>query len=120
MQDKAKAPESIDAYIAEFPEETRAILQAVRAVIREAAPAASEKISWGMPTFYLNGNLVHFAGAKAHLGFYPGESGIRNFTARFDAEGYKYSKGAVQFPYKREIPLALICEIVEFRARENM
>ncbi len=110
---------NIDEYIAQFPEEIQQKMQAVRNVIRETAPEATEKISWAMPTFYLNGNLVHFAAGKSHLGLYPGESGISHFTERFDAEGFKYSKGAVQFPYKREIPFELIKEIVALRVKEN-
>lgn len=109
---------TIDAYIAQFPSEIQATLQTVRTVIREAAPEAQEKISWSMPTFALYGNLVHFAAHKNHLGFYPGASGIEAFKDRL--QGYIWSKGAVQFPYKNPIPYDLITEIVRFRVEENM
>ncbi|MEA5003017.1 MAG: DUF1801 domain-containing protein, partial [Christensenella sp.] len=88
----------IDEYIAQYPQELQQKLEEIRQVIHEAAPDATEKISWNMPTFYLNGNLVHFAMNKAHIGLYPGASGVENFIPKLD--GYKYSKGAIQFPLK--------------------
>lgn len=109
---------SIDEYILQFPLEVQAILQTLRKTIREAAPEAQEKISWRMPTFFLHGNLVHFAAFKNHIGFYPGASGIESFRDRFSE--YKWSKGAVQFPIEKPLPLELVSEIVKFRVTENV
>ena len=110
-------PDNIDAYIAAFPPDIQASLQAIRATIRAAAPEATEAISYAMPTFKLHGNLVHFAAFKNHIGFYPAPSGIENFKDQLAS--YKTSKGALQFPLDRPIPHALIAEIVRFRVREN-
>ncbi|MBN7771765.1 iron chaperone [Clostridium aminobutyricum] len=92
-------------------------LQEIRQVIKEAAPQASEKISWRMPTFYLNGNLVHFAMHKSHIGFYPGASGVENFKDQLGE--YKYAKGSIQFPLSKPLPEKLITDIVKFRVQEN-
>ncbi len=110
--------QSIDEYIAAFPEEIRARLEEVRAAIRDAAPEAAERISYQMPTFALHGNLVHFAAHRNHLGFYPTPSGIEAF--RDELSGYETSKGAVQFPLSEPIPLDLISRIVRFRVNENV
>jgi uncharacterized protein YdhG (YjbR/CyaY superfamily) len=109
---------SIDEYIATFPADVRAILQELRAAIKAAAPQAEEKISYQMPTFYLKGNLVHFAAHKKHIGFYPAPSGIEAFQQELSA--YKGSKGAVQFPIGELLPLELVGRIVKFRVRENL
>ena len=90
----------------------------LRNLIRQTAPEASEKISYQMPTFYLNGNLVHFAAHKAHIGFYPTPSAITRFAA--DLKPYQTSKGAIQFPVDHPLPKNLIKKIVEFRVKENM
>lgn len=108
---------SIDQYIHGFPEQVQAILSELRATIRLAAPEAIEKISYQMPTFYFNGNLVHFAACKGHIGFYPTPGGITPFTQELKA--YKTSKGAIQFPLEEPLPLQLITKIVEFRVKEN-
>ncbi len=117
MENKLNAPESIDAYIAQFPPDIQELLQQIRAVIRQTAPQATEKISYQMPTFYLNGNLVHFAKQKNHIGFYPGPAGIENYTEALKA--YKTSKGAIQFPLDKPIPFDLIRAIVAFRVQQN-
>ncbi len=117
MENNQTAPKNIDEYIAQFSPEMQSIMQTVRKVIREAAPQASEKISWQMPTFYLHGNLVHFAANKSHLGFYPGASGVEHFTPELTE--YKTSKGAIQFPYSKPLPIELIQRIVKFRVTEN-
>ena len=117
MQEKENAIRTIDEYIAQFPTEIQSALQAIRAVIREAAPDAQEKISWQMPTLALHGNLVHFAAHKNHLGFYPGASGIETF--KDELLGYIWSKGAVQFPYSKPVPYDLVAKIVRFRVEEN-
>lgn len=116
--DKKPAPTTIDEYIAGFPPEIQQILVKIRSVVHEAAPQATEKISYQMPTFFLNGNLVHFAAFKNHIGFYPVPSGIEAFKEELSA--YKGAKGSVQFPYKQPIPYDLIRRIVLFRVEENL
>lgn len=111
--------QTIDSYINTFPHEAQLILRAVRKTIKKAAPAASETISYQMPTFKLNGkNLVHFAGFKRHIGFYPIPSGIEAFKKELSS--YKQGKGSVQFPFDNPLPLSLIAKIVKFRVRENL
>ena len=110
-------PLTIDAYIAGCPAEVQALLQKIRETIHQAAPDAQEKISYGMPTFYLHGNLVHFAAHKKHIGFYPAPSGVEAFAEALAP--YETSKGAVQFPLERPIPFDLIREITLFRVGEN-
>lgn len=117
MQMNANKPADIDSYIEGHPEAVKQLLNQVRAAIREMAPTATEKISYGIPTFDLHGNLVHFAAFKHHIGFYPGAGGIKAFEEALS--GYPTAKGTIQFPYKEPIPLALIQEIVRFRVREN-
>ena len=111
------APKTIDEYIAAFPPEVQERLQAIRQVIHEAAPQATEKISYQMPTFFLHGNLVHFAAFKHHIGFYPAPTGIEEFKAELSA--YHGGKGSVQFPLDQPIPYDLIRRIVLFRAQQN-
>ncbi len=113
-----KKIETIDEYIAGFPENVQIILGKMRQVIQESVPEAEETISYGMPTFKLKGNLVHFAAYKKHIGFYPTPSGIENFKEELSP--YKSSKGAVQFPLDKPIPLDLLRKIVIFRVQENM
>lgn len=110
--------ESIDAYIQKFKPETQKALKQVRAAIRRAAPRAIEKISYAMPAFELNGNLVFFAGYKNHIGFYATPSGHTEF-ARALAR-YKVGKGSVQFPLDEAMPIKLIEKIVKFRVKENL
>jgi uncharacterized protein YdhG (YjbR/CyaY superfamily) len=109
---------SIDEYIGTFPEGTQKILKELRATIRDAAPEAEEKISYQMPTFYLKGNLVHFAAHKNHIGFYPTPSGIQAFKDALSR--YESSKGAVKFPMDEPLPLELVRKIVKFRMAENL
>ena len=110
-------PKSIDEYILQYPQEIQEILKTLRMVIRESAPNAEEKISYRMPTFVFNGNLVYFAAFKNHIGFYPTANGINTFQK--ELSGYKTSKGAVQFPIGKPIPYELISQIVKFRVAEN-
>ena len=117
MEPKKSGFTSIDEYIAAFPEETQKILEELRAVIKAAVPEAKEKISYQMPTFDLNGNLVHFAAFKNHIGFYPTPSGIEAFKQ--ELSGYAGAKGSVQFPINQPLPLDLIRRIVEYRVAEN-
>lgn len=107
---------TIDEYIALFPDAVQAILERIRQTIRQAAPEAQEKISWKMPTFWQNENLVHFAAAKNHVGFYPGESGVRAFADQL--AGYKATKGAIQFQFSEPVPYDLIAQITRFRVNE--
>jgi uncharacterized protein YdhG (YjbR/CyaY superfamily) len=110
---------SIDEYIAEFPAETQAALEALRALIQACAPGATETISYAIPTFDLNGkHLVHFAGYARHVGLYPAPSGLEAFKE--DLKPYKSGKGSVQFPLDRPLPTDLIRRIVEFRVAENV
>ena len=118
MRSKQAGPRNIDEYIAGFPGEIQELLEMVRMTIKKAAPSADEKISYRMPTFYLKGNLVHFAAFKNHIGFYPTSSGTENFKKELSA--YEGSKGTVRFPLDKPIPLALISKIVRFRAKENL
>ena len=110
--------ESIDEYIATFPEDVQAILQELRATIKAAAPDATEKISYQMPTFYLKGNLVYFGAYKNHIGFYPAPRGIEAFQDELSK--YKGAKGTVQFPLDEPLPLDLISRIVQFRVADNL
>ncbi|PJZ65823.1 hypothetical protein CH371_09750 [Leptospira wolffii] len=107
----------IDHYISTFPDDVQEILEGLRAFIRKNAPEAKEKISYQIPTFDFYGNLVHFAAYKNHIGFYPGAKAIRVFQE--ELKGFKTSKGTVQFPIKKPLPLGLIGKIVKFRVKEN-
>lgn len=111
-------PKDINKYIAGYPKGVQEILEKIRATIREAAPNAQETISYGIPTFTLKGNLVHFAAYKKHIGFYPTSSGIQKFKDELSA--YKMSKGTVQFPLDQPIPHDLIRRITAFRVTENL
>jgi uncharacterized protein YdhG (YjbR/CyaY superfamily) len=113
-----KSFKNIDDYIQSQPSEIRELLVRVRTTIQEAAPDAKEDIKYGMPTFILNKNLVHFAANKNHIGFYPSPSGIIQFTE--ELKPYKTSIGAIQFPFDKEIPLELIGKITRFRVNEEL
>ncbi|MNE92324.1 hypothetical protein D3C80_1900350 [compost metagenome] len=108
----------MDEYIEQAAPEVRELLQEIRNVIHEAAPEATEKISYQMPTFDLYGNLVHFAAFKKHIGFYPAPRGIEAFKEELSV--YKGAKGSVQFPLDQPMPYDLISRIVKFRAAENI
>jgi uncharacterized protein YdhG (YjbR/CyaY superfamily) len=108
---------SIDEYIAEFAPEKRALLEQMRAIIRAAAPGATETISYSMPTFDLHGrHVVHFARLRDHIGFYPTPSGIDAFSD--ELARYRTTRGAVQFPLDEPLPADLIRRVVEFRVKE--
>jgi len=109
---------NIDEYIGNFPQEIQILLEQIRATIKQAAPESEEAIKYAMPTFVLNGNLVHFAAFKNHIGFYPVPSGIEAFKKELSV--YKGAKGSVQFPIDKPMPLKLISEIVKFRVNENL
>ena len=108
-----KSIETIDDYLDQFAPEVQQKLSQLRRVIRHHAPEAEEKISYQMATFYQSANLVHFAAHKTHIGFYPGPEAVTAFGE--ELSGYKTSKGAIQFPLARPLPLDLIGRIVRYR-----
>ena len=116
MITKAK-PTTIDEYIAGSSKDAQNLLQEIRVAIKAAAPDAEETINYGIPTFTLNGNLVHFAAYKNHIGFYPTPGGIEAFKKELSI--YEGAKGSVQFPIKEPLPLSLVTKIVKFRVKEN-
>lgn len=119
MKENTPPLSTIEDYMALWPPNIQEKLQQIRGAIREAAPEATEKISYQMPTFALAGtNLVHYAAYKKHIGFYPAPSGIGKFQDQLT--GYKHAKGSIQFPIEQPLPLDLIRQIVRFRAEENM
>lgn len=116
---KSTVAENIDAYIAGFPQEVQTALEQVRAAVKKAAPEATETIKYAMPTFMLNGNLVHFAAYKKHIGLYPAPTGDEAFDkmlAPYQTSG----KGTVQFPLDEPMPVALIGKIVQYQVKRNM
>src|SRR6516162_8008107 len=116
MKTESASPNKIDEYIAGFPADVQRVLQEMRRIVRAAAPDAAEAIKYRMPTFVLNGNLVHFAAFEKHIGFYPTPSGIEAFKEELSA--YHTAKGSVQFPLDKPVPFKLIRKIVEFRVKE--
>ncbi|HYI12930.1 MAG TPA: DUF1801 domain-containing protein [Thermoanaerobaculia bacterium] len=111
-------PKDIDDYIAGFPPEVRKLLQRIRATIRKAAPDAEEAIRYQIPTFRLNGNLIHFAAFQGHIGLYPaprGDAAFKDELARYEG-----GKGTVRFPLDQPIPLDLIRRIVKFRVAKEL
>ncbi|WAC40439.1 iron chaperone [Pedobacter sp. SL55] len=109
---------TIDQYIASFSQETQKILQQLREDLQKMVPEAKQKISYAIPTFELNGNLIHFAGYKNHIGLYPGSKAIEVFAE--DLKGYHTSKGTVQLPIDKPLPMDLIKKIVDFCVAENL
>lgn len=105
----------IQAHIAQFPTHAQAQLKELHHFIDSKVPNLTQKIGYGIPTFQLNGkNFIHYAGYSKHIGLYPGAKAIAHFAGDFETRGYKYSKGAVQFPIKQELPQDLILEILTF------
>jgi uncharacterized protein YdhG (YjbR/CyaY superfamily) len=115
---KKSTKRDVDAYIQTFPSDVQRLLRTVRATIRKAAPNAEEVISYGVPTFKLNGNLVHFAGFRKHIGFYPGPDAIVKFKK--DIADYKSARGSVQFPLDEPLPVALITKVVKYRVKQAL
>ena len=110
---------TIDDYIKTFPEDVQIILEKLRRTIQKAAPEAVDAISYGIPTFKLNGRyLVYFAAWKNHIGFYPMPSGAKAFKKELSV--YKQGKGSIQFSLDKPIPYDLISKIITFRVRENL
>jgi uncharacterized protein YdhG (YjbR/CyaY superfamily) len=118
MTMKGTQAENIDEYIAGFPKNVQKMLKEMRATIRKAAPEAGEAIKYAIPTFTLKGNLVHFAAFKNHIGFYPAPRAIEAFKKELSA--YDGSKGAIQFPLDKPLPLALITRIVKYRVKQSL
>ncbi|MES2425440.1 MAG: DUF1801 domain-containing protein [Bacteroidota bacterium] len=112
------AAKNIDEYIAGYPTDLQNLLQTMRATIHKAAPDAVEAMAYGIPTFKLNGNLVHFGGYKNHIGFYPAPMGIEAFKA--ETAQYETGKGTLQFPIDQPLPLELVNKIVKFRVEKNL
>lgn len=117
MKKDMVATKNIDEYLSQFPEDVLIKLEKLRQAIKKAAPAATEAISYGIPTFKLDGNLVHFAGYKNHIGFYPGAGAIETF--RTELAAYNLSKGTAQFPLTKPLPLGLVSKIVKYRVKQN-
>ncbi|MBP7264068.1 MAG: DUF1801 domain-containing protein [Spirochaetia bacterium] len=112
-----KSPETVDEYIQQFTPEIREILEDIRAVIKEAAPDAKERIAYNIPTYTQRTNLVHFAAFKNHIGLYPTPSGTEAFERELST--YKRGKGSVRFPLDKPMPLDLIRRIVLFKVQEG-
>jgi uncharacterized protein YdhG (YjbR/CyaY superfamily) len=117
MEEKKAPPATVDEYIAQYPEELRQILAKIRAVIREAAPEAEEKISYGMPGFFQNGGLIYFAVNKRHIGLYPKTKAVARIE---EVAGYQGTKSSIHLPLDQPIPYELIRKIVKARLSENM
>lgn len=118
MKTTQSKPKTFEEYFGYFEHEPFEKLQQMRETISKAAPGAKEVISYAIPTYVLNGNLVHFAAFKNHIGFYPGPSAINAFKE--DLADFKKAKGSVQFPVGKSLPLETISRIVKFRVEENM
>src|SRR5258708_4307622 len=118
MRSEQSPPTTIDEYIASFPNDIQEVLQKIRTTIRTAAPDAEETIKYQMPTFTLNGNLVHFATFKKHIGFYPPVKGDEKLKNELSI--YEGPKGSLKFPLDKPIPYDLISRIVKVRVRENL
>ena len=115
---KAKQANNIDEYIADFPADVQKSLEKVRSTIQKAAPRADEAIKYQIPTFVLNGNLISFAGYKHHIGLYPGSRAIEEFQD--EVSKYQTSKGTVQFPLDKPVPVGLISKITKFCVQRNL
>ena len=111
-----KAAPTIDAYILGYPKPVQAILRRIRLTIRKIVPKATEAMSYGIPTFKLHGNLVHFAAYKKHISFYPGSVAIRTFLKEIEKQ-YVWSKGTIQFPLDKPIPYGLVQKITRYRVK---
>lgn len=112
-----KPVNTIPEYIAQYQGDVKTRLETLYTLMKQELPQAQQRISWGMPTFWQWGNLVHFAAGKNHIGLYPGPSGVQHFLP--ELQGYKTSKGAIQLPNAQPLPLELVRRIVRFRLQEN-
>ena len=114
---KTTKPESIDAYIQQFPKDIQETLELIRNTVKKAAPGAQETIKYDMPTFMLNGNLVHFGAFKKHIGFYPVPRGVKGFE---ELENKKKKKSTAQFSFMKPMPIELIEKIVKYRVEKSL
>lgn len=112
------APATIEEYIERQPDEVQPYLWQINSALKVALPDAVEKISWSMPTYWKKRNLIQFAAFKKHIGLYPGPEAVEAFTDR--TKGYKTSKGAIQLPYDKPLPLGLIAEIAKWCGKQNV
>lgn len=112
-----KTFKTIKSYISAQPKVVRSALNEMYGMVQDAAPHAAETISYGMPTFVGNGNIVHFAAMKGHMGFYPTPSAITKFSKELTK--YATSKGCVRFAYGSPLPKTLIGKMVRFRVKED-
>ena len=110
------ATQNIEEYIAQQSEDARSYLCQINEAIKSALPDAVQKISWSMPTYWKKQNLIQFAAFKKHIGLYPGPAAVEAFTDRL--QGYKTSKGAIQLPFNKPLPLDLIREIAVWCKKE--
>jgi uncharacterized protein YdhG (YjbR/CyaY superfamily) len=115
MKSGMAAAQNIDSYIAEFPTKVQRSLKKLRKLIKQIVPTATEDIKYGMPTFVLQGNLVHFAAYQHHIGFYPTPDVITHFENQLSS--YQTSKGAIQFPINEPLPFELIEKMVNYRLK---
>ena len=109
----------IDDYLADYDGEHRRLMDELRALIEARVPEATVALSWGMPTYKLNGNLVHFAAGKHHVGLYPGADGVAVAADEVDALGLKRSKGAIQLRLDRPLPVDLVHRILDHRIEQQ-
>lgn len=116
----SKVCKEIDSYIRREPASVQQVLRALRALIRKSAPQASEKISWGMPTFYLHGNLMHFAAFSKHISIFPGSDAVARFDQEVRRRGLVTSKGTIQIPHGTRLPVQLVTRIVKFCVKRNL
>jgi uncharacterized protein YdhG (YjbR/CyaY superfamily) len=114
---KTTTVQTIDEYIAEFPADVQKLLEKVRTAIKTTVPEAEETIKYGIPTFTLKGNLVHFGAYKNHIGFYPAPRGVDGFK---EISAYEGGKGTVQFPFDKPLPLTLIKKMVKFQVKKQL
>ena len=118
MEHRKKAPKNIDDYIGDFPKDVQRVLRKLRSAIKKAEPQAKETIIYRIPIFTLHRYLVHFAAYEHHIGFYPTSSPMEAFKRELSP--YKVSRGTIQFPLARPLPLTLVSRIVKFRVKENL
>ncbi len=118
MDGKMHKASTVDEYIAQYPVDVQVIMQKIRAVIKESAPQAQERISYAMPGFYQNGMLVWFGGHKDFIGFYPTGEGVEAFKDQLS--GFTITKGAVHFPLDNPIPYDLVRKMVKYRVEANL
>jgi uncharacterized protein YdhG (YjbR/CyaY superfamily) len=117
MNKNERTCDTVEQYITGFPPDVQEILQKIRTIIKEEAPSATERIAYGMPTYTMEKNLIHFAGYARHIGLYPTPTGIDAF--RDELAAYKNAKGSVQFPLSEPIPYDLIRRIARYRVAEQ-